>query len=68
MKCPKCKAEMIIDEWNGWVWTCFNCDHIGRESTDEEVRVFETEIKDALETGDAFYKKTAGKYTFVYEL
>ncbi len=43
MICPKCKLEMIIDSWNGWVWTCFHCDHIDREATNEEVEEFEKE-------------------------
>lgn len=41
MKCPKCGAPMIIDEWGGWLWTCSNCDYVGREATDEEVKQLE---------------------------
>ncbi len=37
MNCEKCGFAMVIDEWNGWVWTCFHCDAIGGEATDEEV-------------------------------
>jgi len=33
---------MMIDELNGWVWTCFNCDHIGRKATDKEIKDHET--------------------------
>jgi len=33
-----------------------------------ELKPFARKLKDALENGDAFYKKTAGKYTFVYNL
>lgn len=36
---------MIIDEWNGWVWTCFNCDYSGRAATDEEVEKQEAEVE-----------------------
>jgi len=37
MNCPECKLKMFMDEWNGWVWTCFNCDYI-RQATDDEIR------------------------------
>ena len=37
MKCPECGTEMIIDEWSGWVWTCFNCYYVGKPATDEEL-------------------------------
>jgi len=37
MTCKKCKKEMFIDSWSGWVWTCLFCDYIGRAATDEEV-------------------------------
>lgn len=37
---------MIIDEWGGWVWTCFNCDYVGREATDEEVEAQEREVNE----------------------
>ena len=33
-----------------------------------ELKPFAKKIKDALESGDAFYKKTAGKCTYVYTL
>ncbi len=33
-----------------------------------ELKPFAKRIKNALECGDAFYKKTAGKFTYVYEL
>ena len=33
-----------------------------------ELKPFAKRIKAALESGEAFYKKTAGKYTFVYYL
>jgi len=33
-----------------------------------ELKPFAIKIKNALETGEAFYKQTAGKITFVYKL
>lgn len=36
MVCKKCGIEMVIDEWNGWVWTCFLCDITGRNATYKE--------------------------------
>lgn len=33
-----------------------------------ELKPFAKRVKDALESGEAFYKKTAGKYTYVYSL
>jgi len=47
MKCPKCDAEMIIDEWGGWIWTCFHCDYTGREATDLEIEELEKDIKES---------------------
>ena len=32
------------------------------------LKPFAKRIKDALDTGEAFYKKTAGKYTYIYQL
>ena len=46
---------MVIDEWNGWVWTCFNCDYVGREATDEECDLQQREI-------EMFSKIQKGKY------
>jgi len=43
MICSKCKAEMIIDEWEGWIWICINCGHEGREATNEEIQEYEEE-------------------------
>ena len=34
---------MAIDEWNGWIWTCFHCDETGRKATSEEVEKQEKE-------------------------
>lgn len=42
MKCKKCGTSMIIDEWNGWVWACFNCDNISRKATNKEISIEET--------------------------
>ena len=50
MKC-KCGTEMIISEWDGWVWMCFYCDYVGRKATDEEIKELEIKpqvLKDAL--------------------
>lgn len=33
-----------------------------------ELKPFAKRVKDAIENGEAFYKKTAGKYTYVYKL
>ncbi len=33
-----------------------------------ELKPFAKKIKDALDSGDAYYKKTAGKFTYVYNL
>jgi len=41
VKCPLCSAEMLIDEWAGWTWACFNCDHIGRKATPKEIEKHE---------------------------
>jgi len=38
MKCKKCKSEMFIDEWDGWVWRCPCCDFTGRKSTPDEIK------------------------------
>lgn len=45
MVCPKCGAKMVIDEWYGWLWTCFNCDYVDREATDEECEIQRKEIE-----------------------
>ena len=52
MKCPKCKkADMIIDEWNGWVWTCFICDYVGRSASYAEIKNFERNLTGWLAGG-----------------
>jgi len=33
-----------------------------------QLKPFAKRIKDALDSGDAYYKKTAGKYTYIYQL
>ena len=47
MNCPMCGTEMVIDSWNGWVWTCFNfkCGYVGRQATYEEYDKQEKEIE-----------------------
>jgi len=44
MKCEKCGTPMIIDEWNGWAWTCLNCENVGRTATNEEIGKQEKEL------------------------
>ena len=41
--CENCGAVMVIDEWGGWIWTCFNCDAVGRKATDAEIEAQEKE-------------------------
>jgi len=48
MNCPKCGTVMVIDEWGGWAWTCFACDYIGREATDEECEAQRREVEDCF--------------------
>ena len=48
MKCPECKAEMFIDGFGGWRWTCIFCDHIDREATDKEIEDDMKEVEDEL--------------------
>ena len=48
MNCPKCGAQMVIDEWGGWMWTCFLCDFVGLEATDEECESQRREIEEYL--------------------
>lgn len=43
MTCLKCKTEMIIDEWEGWVWYCPHCDYEGEKATDKEIQNYEKE-------------------------
>ena len=36
--CPVCKKRnLVIDEWNGWIWACFFCGYEGDYATKEEV-------------------------------
>ena len=46
MKCKLCKTEMIIDEWNGWTWTCFNCDYLGKKATQKEIEKHEKHMSE----------------------
>jgi len=43
MTCHKCGTIMLIDEWNGWKWSCFNCGHVGRCATNSEIELLENE-------------------------
>ena len=38
---------MVIDEWNGWMWTCFHCENISREATNQEIEAQEKGINNA---------------------
>lgn len=39
--CHQCGTILIIDEWEGWIWRCFNCNYEGEKATDEEIEEFE---------------------------
>lgn len=43
MICPECETRMIIDEWGGWRWLCFNCEYEGRLASPEEIKQWEKE-------------------------
>ena len=47
MDCKKCGSVMFIDTWNGWVWTCINCDTTGRGATNKEIEEQEKEYNQA---------------------
>lgn len=57
MVCPKCGNQMVIDEWSGWVWTCFHCDYVDRSATDEEIEKQEAEIKAYLKIQRGVFEK-----------
>ena len=40
MECSKCNNQMFIDEWNGWLWTCIECENT-TEAKDKEVYDYE---------------------------
>lgn len=42
--CPKCGALLFIDEWEGWIWRCLNCDYEGDKATAEEINELENEV------------------------
>ena len=50
MNYQKCGTVMVIDEWCGWQWTCFNCDYVGRDATNEEIEKQESEIEAYLKS------------------
>ena len=47
MICPRCNAEMYINSWDGWIWTCGNCEHTDRNATDKEI-----EKEEAMDMGN----------------
>ena len=48
MKCQKCGNMLVIDEWNGWVWTCCICGFVSREATCYETEQQEKAIEEYL--------------------
>lgn len=46
MKCPKCNNEMIISEWDGWIWLCVFCSHEGQPATPEEQETYDNEQRE----------------------
>ena len=52
MNCPICGAVMVINDWEGWVWECFHCDHKGRLATEEEIEHQEEEYLNLKERND----------------
>ena len=48
MKCEKCDGELVIDDWNGWVWTCLFCDTEYRKATNEEIEEWEETLERIL--------------------
>ena len=56
MNCPQCGTVMVIDEWGGWMWTCFHCDFVGREATDEECETQRLEIEEYLKNQKVKYE------------
>lgn len=55
-------AKIIV--WNGKKYH----DKAIRTKYKGQLKPFARRIKDALEQGDAFYKKTAGKHTYIYNI
>ena len=50
-KCANCGCEMVINDWEGWVWECFHCDHKGRLATEEQIEHQEEEYLNRGENG-----------------
>lgn len=48
MKCPKCNNEMIISEWDGWIWLCVFCDYEGHIATPDEQATYDNEQREAF--------------------
>ena len=46
MKCPKCNNEMVISEWDGWIWFCFFCWYEGQVATPEELEEYDKEQRE----------------------
>ena len=44
MRCKNCKEEMIISDWDGWIWMCPACDATGRKATIREIQIHEKEM------------------------
>ena len=55
-------AKVIM--WNGKRYH----DKTIRTKYKGELKPFAVRVKNALESGDAYYKKTAGKYTYTYQI
>ncbi len=45
-KCPKCKMELMVDEWLGWKLYCFNCDKTYRDATNEEIKEWDKQMEE----------------------
>ena len=58
MICKRCKTEMIIDEWDGWKWACYNCEKTGRKATKEDIEKQEQEY---IEFSKQFNPESYGK-------
>jgi ssDNA-binding Zn-finger/Zn-ribbon topoisomerase 1 len=50
MICEKCGTPMIIDEWEGWIWFCGNCEAEGEYANTEEIKQQESEVLLILES------------------
>ena len=48
MKCPKCNNDMVISEWDGWIWLCIFCGHEGHIATPEEQATYDDDQKQSF--------------------